>query len=92
MQLVSFLGKCSEPRPRGVCYSATSLATPPTTGAGSIFKNFPRKLWLLVSPWATLPCLPTSQTGLDFLNYPLSDAGSSTLSESLTVPDNTTAN
>jgi hypothetical protein len=40
----SFPGKCSEPRPRGDSCKVTSLATPPGTGAESIFKDFPGDL------------------------------------------------
>jgi uncharacterized membrane protein YbhN (UPF0104 family) len=39
-----FPGKCSEPRPRGDFCGVTSLATPPETGAESIFKDFPGDL------------------------------------------------
>jgi hypothetical protein len=43
--ILSFLGKCSEPRPRGDFRRVTSLATPPGTGAGSVFKDFLRDLY-----------------------------------------------
>ena len=45
------LEKCSEPRPRGGFCSSTPPATPPGTGAGSVFKDFPRglEMWLEVS-------------------------------------------
>jgi hypothetical protein len=36
----SFPGKCSEPRPRGGFRKVASLATPPGTGAESVFKTF----------------------------------------------------
>jgi hypothetical protein len=41
----SFPGKCSEPRPRGDFCRVTSLATPPRTGAESVFKDFPGELF-----------------------------------------------
>ena len=44
MDALSFAGKCSESHPRDDLRRVTSLATPPRTGAESVFKDFPGDL------------------------------------------------